>query len=180
MGFGLSIINSVSFLYLWMDVSTLLYLSKKKTIIVFLVRIKSIQHGVHWKNHMDMKVIHISYSCVLPVSQDNVLKINSFLLVFIADLLIYYPAVFYAYRFDLLNKNIPTKKVNISPFNFSYLWDFLVYCTPGQSLLSSFILNWSRSFSIQFYQSWFSITRLHHGNWTDVEFILSNFLYIIT
>ncbi|UJR26363.1 hypothetical protein I4U23_007696 [Adineta vaga] len=40
--------------------------------------------------------------------------------VFIADLLIYYPAVFYAYRNDLLNKNVPTKRLTVLLTNLFY------------------------------------------------------------
>ncbi|CAF0791522.1 unnamed protein product [Rotaria sp. Silwood1] len=40
--------------------------------------------------------------------------------VFIADLLIYYPAVFYAYRSDLLNKNTATKKFTVLLTNLFY------------------------------------------------------------
>ncbi|CAF3832213.1 unnamed protein product [Adineta steineri] len=40
--------------------------------------------------------------------------------VFIVDLLIYYPAVFYTYRSDLLNKNVDTKKFTVLLTNLFY------------------------------------------------------------
>lgn len=40
--------------------------------------------------------------------------------VFIADLLIYYPAVFYTYRSEILNRNIPTKKLTVLLANLFY------------------------------------------------------------
>ncbi|CAF1022250.1 unnamed protein product [Rotaria sordida] len=40
--------------------------------------------------------------------------------VFIADLLIYYPAAFYVYRSDLLNKNVATKKFTVLLTNLFY------------------------------------------------------------
>ncbi|CAF2481733.1 unnamed protein product [Rotaria sp. Silwood2] len=46
--------------------------------------------------------------------------------VFIADLLIYYPAVFYIYRSDLLNKNIATRKFTVLLTNLFYPLLFLI------------------------------------------------------
>ncbi|CAF2356304.1 unnamed protein product [Rotaria sp. Silwood2] len=46
--------------------------------------------------------------------------------VFIADLLIYYPAVFYTYRSDLLNKNIATRKFTVLLTNLFYPLLFLI------------------------------------------------------
>ncbi|CAF0751235.1 unnamed protein product [Adineta ricciae] len=40
--------------------------------------------------------------------------------VFIADLLVYYPAVLYTYRSDLLNKNVPTKRLTVLLTNLFY------------------------------------------------------------
>jgi hypothetical protein len=94
-----------------------------------------------------MKVVHINYSCVIPVNKTKiktiVIEINSYILVFIADLLIYYPAVFCAYRFDVLNKNLPTKKVHLFfLYSFFYcLLYFLVYCIINKSFLSFIDIN---------------------------------------
>lgn len=65
-----------------------------------------------------------------------------FSLVFIADLLIYYPAVFYAYRADSLNKNTATKKVSTfisHEFNSSRF--ILAYGIINKSILSTSYFN---------------------------------------
>ena len=95
---------------------------------------------MRWKNLMDTKVKLINYSCDTLVSDfcfPCCPLTSTILTVFVADLLIYYPAVFYTYQCDLLNKNAVTRKVSFLGSFCSNRICFFYRSSPFYSPISS-------------------------------------------
>lgn len=134
---------------------------------------------------MGMRVVLINSSCDSLVRRRRLPGISlikhTLLPVFVAELLIYYPAVFYAYRADPLNKNAPMKQVSTltmypirdrqSPF-------LLAHCLADQSILPVAGSDRSWTFSVQFHQSWPGLGSICVGHQREVHPSLGRILYL--
>ena len=120
LGLGLSIVDRLPFVCMRLDVSHpgIVSVVDRRTVEPWVIILRSNKINPTWcalgESHGHESGAHklfMRYTGKKPCDGTRSSGIRLVVLVFVADLLIYYPAVLYTYRHDQLNKNVETKKV---------------------------------------------------------------------